>query len=112
MALRQCPECEGKVSSNAENCPHCGYVPKRRGQASQNQRAQNQQARQPPPAKKSEDSGGAFGTAVSATFGVLFALFLLFVAGPIMCCGGSAAIFGDDVDQTFEEAQEEVDGIE
>lgn len=25
MALMQCPECKGVVSSEAEKCPHCGY---------------------------------------------------------------------------------------
>lgn len=25
MALIDCPECGGKVSTKAENCPHCGY---------------------------------------------------------------------------------------
>ena len=25
MALMQCPECSGKVSSFAITCPHCGY---------------------------------------------------------------------------------------
>ena len=25
MALMTCPECEGKVSSKAIICPHCGY---------------------------------------------------------------------------------------
>lgn len=24
MALKQCPDCNGKVSSNAKTCPHCG----------------------------------------------------------------------------------------
>ncbi len=24
MALIRCPECDGKVSQNAETCPHCG----------------------------------------------------------------------------------------
>jgi hypothetical protein len=25
MALNSCPECGGKVSSNAKACPHCGH---------------------------------------------------------------------------------------
>ena len=25
MALIECPECKGKVSDKAQNCPHCGY---------------------------------------------------------------------------------------
>lgn len=27
MALVQCPECGGQVSSHAPACPHCGYAP-------------------------------------------------------------------------------------
>ena len=26
MALIKCPECGKKISSEAEICPHCGYV--------------------------------------------------------------------------------------
>lgn len=25
MALKQCPECHGQVSSSAKACPHCGH---------------------------------------------------------------------------------------
>lgn len=25
MALSSCPECDGKVSSTAKTCPHCGH---------------------------------------------------------------------------------------
>lgn len=28
MAIVQCPECNGDVSTTADSCPHCGYVPK------------------------------------------------------------------------------------
>jgi len=28
MAVRDCPECNGKLSTEAESCPHCGYKPK------------------------------------------------------------------------------------
>ena len=26
MALMECPDCEGKVSSTALACPHCGWI--------------------------------------------------------------------------------------
>ena len=29
MALQQCPECGGQVSSSAPACPHCGFSPSR-----------------------------------------------------------------------------------
>ena len=25
MALKDCPECSGQVSTDADRCPHCGY---------------------------------------------------------------------------------------
>ena len=31
MALSSCPECKKSVSSKANSCPHCGFVPKRKG---------------------------------------------------------------------------------
>jgi hypothetical protein len=31
MALQQCPECKGTVSSTANSCPHCGYIKKSKG---------------------------------------------------------------------------------
>jgi hypothetical protein len=30
MALINCPECAGSVSSNAKHCPHCGVAIKKR----------------------------------------------------------------------------------
>lgn len=29
MSIIQCPECEGKVSDQAESCPHCGFLIKK-----------------------------------------------------------------------------------
>ncbi len=28
--LIQCPECKKEISSQADKCPHCGYVVKRK----------------------------------------------------------------------------------
>lgn len=43
MSLAKCPECGGQVSTDAPNCPHCGYTPpsQQEGADTANQREKN-----------------------------------------------------------------------
>lgn len=45
MALTTCPECDGKLSTTAHSCPHCGYLPP--SARPEQQPAQQQQPQQP-----------------------------------------------------------------
>lgn len=77
MALQQCPECGGQVSSAAPACPHCGYSPARVHQQTAPQRVQTVES-----TSKQWKAGQAIGG-------------IACVIGTMSFCGGASSGSGD-----------------
>lgn len=74
MALMQCPECKGVVSSEAEKCPHCGYPLKGQEKPNVSQTSLKKEGAE----KKRRNGGlifaciGSFVSLVGISLGIIF----------------------------------------